>query len=129
MSKIEELDKLERAIKDSEIRLKSIQSAIEQIDKEIAALTPHKRELEENLEFHKKGDAPPLLHEHRKTKTELVKTKNRLSSITNDRKKANDACKQIEDILEKFKKDHAELLKTSENNVLRVMFGGRRGKK
>lgn len=129
MSKIEELDKLDRAIKDAEIRLKSIESNIEQIDKEIAVLSPRKTELEQNIEFHKKANTVPIAHEYKKSKSELSKTKARLILITSDRKKAAQAVKDIQEIIEKFKRDYAELLKTSENNVLKVMFGAKRGKR
>jgi len=129
MSKIEELDKLDKAIKDADIRLKSIQAAIEGIDKEISVLAPRKSELEKNLEFHKKSGTVPLAHEYKKSKAEFTKIKVRLNLITSDRLKAIDACKQVEEIIDKFKRDHMELLRTSEDNVLRVLFGARRGKK
>jgi chromosome segregation ATPase len=129
VSKIEELDRLDREIKNAEIRLKSIQTAIEQTDKEIAVLSPRRSELEQNISFHKKTDAAPILHEYRKAKNELSKTKARLILITADQKKAIQACKDIELIIQRFKKDHLELLKTSDNNVLRVLFGSKRGQK
>ena len=102
MSKIEELDKLERAIRDSEISLKSIQSKIEEMDKEIAVLSPRKTELEQNLEFHKKANTVPIAHEYKKAKTELSKTKARLILITADRKKAYLASQDVEIIIEKI---------------------------
>lgn len=129
MSKIIELDRLDKAIKDGDIRLKSIQDNIEKIDKEIAVLGPRKSELEQNIEFHKKEGIIPLAHEYGKTKKELAQVKARLALITSDQKKAIQAVKDIQLIMEKFKKDHYELLKTSDNNVLRVLFGVNRGKK
>jgi len=128
VSKIEELDKLTKGIADADIKLKSIYSAIEQIDKEIAVLSPRKLELEQNLEFLKKTDTVPIAHEYKKTKVELTKTKVRLTAITSDRKKADDACKQIVEIINKFKNDHMELLRQNEDNVLKVLFGANRGK-
>ena len=129
MSKIDQLDKLDRAIKDAEIRLKSIRTAIEQLDHEINVLNPRKNELEQNIQFHKKAETIPLAHEYKKAKAELSKTKARLILITSDRKKASQACDDIEEIIEKFKRDHTELLKTSENNVLKPVFGDKRGQK
>lgn len=129
MNKNEELDKLDCAIKDCEIKLKSVQSNIEQIDKEIDALRPRQAELEQNIEFHKKSNTVPLAQEYKKAKNELSKTKARLILITSDRKKSDEACKQIQQVIEKFKRDYSNLIATSENNVLRVLFGGRRGKK
>lgn len=128
MSKIDELDKLTKAIADCDIRLKSIRSAVEQIDKEISVLAPRKLELEQNIEFLKKSDIIPIAHEYKKSKAELTKVRTRLTSITSDQKRAVEACKQIEDIISKFKNDHMELLRTSEDNVLKVLFGANRGK-
>ncbi len=129
MSKIEQLDKLDRAIKDSEIRLKSIQTSVEQIDKEINTLEPRKNELERLIGFHKQSETIPIAQEYKKAKAELSKTKARLILINSDYKKAVEACKQIEQIIDKFRKDYYELIKTSENNVLKPIFGGSRGKK
>ena len=129
MSNLEQLDKLDRAIKDAEIRLKSIQASIELIDKEIAHLGPRQIELQQNIEFHKSLGTVPIAHEYKKAKTELSKIKARLILINADRKKADDACKQIEKIMDKFRKDQFELIRINENNVLRVIFGGRRGRK
>ena len=129
MSKTEELDKLDKAIKDADIRLKSIQNNIEQLDKEISVLTPCLTELEKNITFLKKSSTIPLAHEFRKNKTELSKVKARLILICADRKRADEAVKQVMEIIDKFKRDYYNLIKTSENNVLAVEFGGRRGKK
>ena len=128
MGKLEELDAIERALKDSEIKLKSIQGAIENIDKEIAVLAPKKLELEQNLEFHKKSETIPIAHEYKKAKAELIKVRTRLNIITSDKNKAVDACNQVQEIMDKFRRDQAELLKTNENNVLRPTFGGKHGK-
>lgn len=129
MGKLEELDKLNRAIQDVDLRLKSIQANIDKIDNEINILVPQKNELKKNIEFHKSSGTIPLAHEFKKSRAELSKVTARLILITFDRSKAAQACKEIDNILEKFKRDQAKLLKTNENNVLRVIFGGYRGKK
>lgn len=129
MNKIEELDKLSRALADAQIRLKSIQTHVEQIDKEISVLSPRKLELEQNIEFHKKPRSVPLAQEYRKAKTELIKVKNRLALIISDRIKAIQACDDVTTIIDKFKRDHQKLLETSENNIVKGIFGGKRGKR
>lgn len=129
MNKIQQLDTLDKAIKDAEIRLKSIQINIEKIDQEISVLGPRQVELQQNIEFHKKSNTVPIAHEYKKAKAELTKIKERLKMIVGDRLRADQACKDINQIIDKFKRDHFELLKTSENNVLRVLFGGNRGKR
>ncbi len=129
MTLIQELDLLNRAIKDNDIRLYSIKAGIDQLDKEIAVLTPRKKELEQNLEFLKKQETIPLAQEFKKTKAELSKTVSRLNTITADRAKAHQAALTAEQIIAKFKRDHANLVISSENNILKGNFGGRRGKK
>jgi chromosome segregation ATPase len=129
VNKIEELDKLDKILKDSEIRLKSIQSSIEQNSKEISTLSLKKNELEQNIEFHKKDGTIPIANEYKKSKIELSKTKARLILINSDLKKAQQVLKNTEMSIEKVKKDYEELSKVNENNVLRVLFGGDRGKK
>jgi hypothetical protein len=129
MNKLAELDQLCKVISDSEIRLKSVLTNIETIDKEIAVLTPRKNELEQNLEFLKQKDTIPIAQEFKKSKLELSKIKARLCLISSDRAKAAQACKDIEVIIEKFKKDHRKLIITSDDNVLEGNFGAKRGKK
>lgn len=129
MSKIEELDKLDRAIKDAEVNLKSIQTKTEIIAKEIAVLGPRKNELEQNIQFHKRAGSIPIAHEYRKAKLELGKVKGRLALITLDHTKSLQAIKDVAEIIEKFKRDYNALSKTSENNVLQGSFGDKRGKK
>ena len=129
MGKLEELDKLDKAIKDAEIRIKSVQANIEQLEKEISVLSPRKGELEQNIEFHKKEGTVPIAHEYKKAKAELSKVTARLILITSDQKKAIQACKDIDAIINKWKNDQYQLIKTNENNVLKVLFGGERGKK
>lgn len=127
MGFIEEKDKLERALGDAEISLKSILLNIEKIDSEIATLVQRKNELIQNIEFHKKEETIPLVQEHRKAKEELSRVTARLILLSGDRNKSHSAIKTTEIIIEKFKKDHMELLKSSENNILRPNFGARRG--
>jgi chromosome segregation ATPase len=127
VSKIEQLDKLSKAIADADIRLKSIQMNIEKIQAEVSVLSPKKTELKQNIEFHKKEGTIPLAHEFKKARAELSKTTARLILLMSDLKKSQEACQQIAEIIEKFKNDHEALLKTSENNVLRPKFGANRG--
>jgi len=129
MNHLEEADRIDKAIKDAQIRLKSIETNLEQIDKEINILAPRKIELETNLEFHKKSGTIPIAHEYKKSKAELSKVKGRLIFITSERKKTYDACKQVGEVIDKLKRDQTELLRKSEDNVLRVVFGGKSGKR
>lgn len=129
MIKSDELEQLDKAIKNAEISQKSIQANIDKLSKEINTLTQLKDELEENLKFHKRDGIVPLAHEYGKTKKELTKVTNRLNLITSDYKKSVRAIKDVQEIVVKFKRDHIKLLNSSENNVVYGLFGVKRGKK
>jgi chromosome segregation ATPase len=124
-----DLDKLSRAIKDADISLFSVKARIEQLDKEIAILAPRKNELEQNIEFLKKQDTIPLAQEFKKSKAELAKTSSRLNIIVSERVKVYQASLDIEMAIAKFKRDHDQLIIGSENNILKIDFGGKRGKR
>lgn len=129
MTKTEELDQLNKAIKDAETSQKSIQTNIDQITKEINQLTQQKTELEENLEFHKRAGIIPIAHEYGKTKKELTKVVNRLGLLAGDHKKAIHGLSSIQEILVKLKRDYVKMLNSNENNVVHGLFGANRGKK
>lgn len=129
MTKIEELDQLNKAIKDAETSQKSIQTNIDQITKEISQLTQQKTELEENLEFHKRAGIIPIAHEYGKTKKELTKVVNRLGILAEDHKKTIHGLNSIQEILVKLKRDYVKVLNSNENNVVHGLFGANRGKK
>jgi hypothetical protein len=99
------------------------------LDKEINTLYPKKNELEQNIGFHKRSGTIPLASEYKKSKTELSQVQARLNIITSERNRAYDASRSVQKILDKFKRDHAALLRGNENNVLRVLFGRKRGKR
>jgi CII-binding regulator of phage lambda lysogenization HflD len=128
VGKIEEIDKLTRALADADIKLKSIIANIEKIDKEISVLGPRKNELQQNLEFLKSSGTIPIAHEYKNAKLELSKTIARLILISSDLKKSNQACSDVERIIDKFKRDLAKLSKIDDNNVLRPIFGAKHGK-
>lgn len=127
MSKIEQLDKLEKTLKDAEIHLKSIESTMEKIDKELVALGARKNELENNIAFHKKQSTIPLVNEHRKSKTELSKITTRFNLVTADKLAAIRALAGTKEVIEKFKKAYSEIY--NQNNVVPGIFGAKNEKK
>jgi hypothetical protein len=129
VSKASDLLELEKCIKESELTYKSIQTNIDQQIKEIHTLTKQRVLLEGNLEFHKRAGIIPIAHEYGKTKKELTKVINRLTLVTDDHKKAVKGLSNLCEIIDKFKRDHAELSNSNDNNVVRALFGARRGKK
>lgn len=129
MTKTQEINKIDGLIKDALVSLNNIRTLIDQIDKEVALLSPNRIILEQNIEFLKKQETIPLAHEYRKIKQELSNTKKRLEFIITDRDNKNKACSDIENIIEQYKKKRAILIISGANNILRVNFGGRNGKR
>lgn len=127
MGNLQEIDKLDRAVKDAEIRLKSIRHNLEKIDHEITVLEPLQRELEENIEFLKKTGTIPMAQEFKKTKQELAKTKARLVLLLADRPKVSGACDEIERIIQKFRKDIQDLILSDDKKVLKFKRGNKNG--
>lgn len=122
MGHLQELDKLSRATSDAEIRLKSIYAALDKLQHEISVLTPLELQLQENITFLKRAETIPILNEYRKVKQELIKTKTRLNLIATDRDRTMQACIDVEQIIERFKKDYYKLLVSGENNLLKGKF-------
>lgn len=128
MGRLDECDKLDKYLKDADIKLKSILANIEKIDKEISVLGPRKNELEQNLEFHKKEGTIPIAQEYKAAKAELSKVTARLIMLNSDRKKSDQACADIELIMDKYRRELIKLMKVDDNNVLRPKFGAKNGK-
>lgn len=127
MGNLQEIDKLDRAMKDAEIRLKSIRHNLEKIDHEITVLEPLQKELEENIEFLKRTGTIPMAQEFRKTKQELAKTKARLGLLLVDRPKVSNACDEVESIIHKFRKDIQDLILSDDKKVLKFQRGNKNG--
>ena len=118
-----ELDKIDRLIKDSEIRLKSIELSVAKTEHEIGILKPLQEQLEQNLAFLKSSNAVPIAHEFRKVKQELIKTKARLSMILLDRCKAAEAVEEVKRAIDEMRRKYRELATANLNNVLIGKFG------
>lgn len=122
MSKQVELEKLDRSIKDGEIRLRTAKTNIEALDKEIDSLSSLEIQLEENVKCLKKNNVVAIATEFKKAKEDLAKTKARLIALKNDRELFKKSAKDIETFTNKAKEDIEKLQKTGDNNVLRGKF-------
>ncbi len=126
MSKSEDLSKLEHIIKDMENRLKSFNSNVDTIQKEIDFLLNLERQLESNITMLKGIKIVALASEYKKAREDLKKTKNRLTQLKSDRMINERAFKELKAMLEKNKESYEKLHKQSENNVLQGKFGRKR---
>lgn len=128
MSKVVEIEKLDRAIRDGEIRIRTVQSNIEQLSKEIEAITTLQEQLEDNLKCLKKKNITVIATEFKKAKEDLAKSKTRLTVLGNERENFKKAADNAKVVMEKAK-EQLEKLKKSDDNVLTGKFGRKDGQK
>jgi hypothetical protein len=117
-----ELEKADRLVKDADVKLRTINTALEGVNREIQQLVAVEVQLEENLQFLKKKNIIALAQEYKKGKEDLMKTKNRLSMLRIDHSNISRAQVDCEAYLQKAKQSYAKLLK-GDNNVVRGKFG------
>ena len=128
MSRQQELDKLDRAIKDADIRLKSIKNSLDVIEKEINQLTVLEVELAQNLAILRKKRIVAMAAEYRKARVELERAKSRLSMLKVNRNNAQAAFEEMSVFLKTAKENYASILKEANNNVLKGKFGKKDGR-
>ena len=127
MSKLVELEKLDRAIKDGEIRIRTVQNNIDQLTKEIDQLTTLEKQLEENLDCLKKKNVTVIATEFRKAKEDLTRTKARLTNLGNERENFKKSLDNASQVMEKARAEIEKLKKAENNNVLQGKFGRKDG--
>ncbi len=126
MSRQGDLEKIDRNIKDSEIRLKTFEVNIGTLKKEIDFLVQLEEQLESNISFLKKIKIVTLAEEYKKAKEDLKKTKIRITQLKSDRMINEKAHRELGLLLEKNKELYDKLAQQNENNVLQGKFGGGR---
>ncbi len=118
MSHTEDLKKIDRVIKDAEIRIKTMKTSIDAIDKELISISVFRQTLEDNVKCLKTNKVIALATEYKKAKEELKRTKFRIGSLENDRKHFASVLKEAEILLRKSKEDIEKLNSVGDNNVL-----------
>jgi chromosome segregation ATPase len=121
-----DLEKLGHNIKDCENRLKTFNSNIDTIQKEVEFLSHLESQLETNIGILKKVKIVTLATEYKKAKEDLKKTKIRLTQLKSDKAINEKAHKELSFLLDKNKEVYDKLTKQSENNVLQGKFGRKR---
>jgi hypothetical protein len=123
-----DLDKLDRNIKDTEIRLGTFKINIGTIQKEIDFLSNVESQLQTNISFLKKNKIVALASEYKKSREDLKKTKIRLVQLKSDRTINEKSHKELGLMLEKNKEAYDKLAQAGDNNVLQGKFGKGRGR-
>jgi hypothetical protein len=121
MSSAEYFNKASHALLDAEIKLNTISSQLEKLDREIGMLMSVQANLEENVRFLKESRVIVMANEYRKIKTDLQTVKTRQSFLRIDRATILKVEKQAEIVYNKAKLDYKKaysLLHGPANNVL-----------
>lgn len=122
VSYLEDLDKLDKTIKDSEIRFRQAKASLDAMEKEIDRLAGLEIELERNLVFLKKKHIIALAVEFRRAKIALTNTKNRLAFLRIDRENVRRAYNEIEAFMKKCRELYIKTMTNSGNNVIHIDF-------
>jgi hypothetical protein len=126
MGKTEELTKIDRAIKDCELRLKTFEANISTLKKEVDFLLNMEKQLSENIAYLKKIKVIALAKEFKDAREDLKKTKIRILQLKSDLVINEKAYKDVEKILEKNKESYDKFAKQDDNNVVQGKFGRKR---
>lgn len=126
MSRQTDLEKIDRNIKDSEIRLKTFDLNIGTIQKELDFLSNLESQLQTNITFLKKNKIVALASEYKKAREDLKKTKIRITQLKSDKTINEKAHKELGYMLEKNREAYDKLAQKSENNVFVGKFGRKR---
>jgi chromosome segregation ATPase len=125
VNRTEDLAKLDRNIKDCENRLKTFNSNVDTIQKEIDFLVQIETQLESNISYLKKIKIVTLAQEYKKAKEDLKKTKIRLTQLKSDKTINEKAHKELNYLLQKNKEAYDKLAEQN-NNILQGKFGRKR---
>jgi predicted nucleic acid-binding Zn-ribbon protein len=118
MSKLENITKLDRAIKDAEIRIRTVLVNVEALTKEIDLLSSKAKTLEENVKCLKQNRIIAVAQEFKKSKEELYRTRSRITTLGNDREHFLKSSDDMKAFIEKTKKELEKLTNDNDNNVL-----------
>lgn len=118
MGRTDELSKIDRSIKDADIRIKTVQMNLDALGKEIAKVMELERILRENVKYLKTQKIIAIAQEFKKAKEDLKKTQSRLMILKNDQERFKKSLKDAENFIKQARKDYEKIQEMGENNVL-----------
>lgn len=122
-----DLEKIDRTLKDGEIRLRTVKTNLDALEKEIQNLSSLESQLAENVKCLKKKNIVAIATEYKKAKEELSKIRQRAIALKNDREHFKKASEEVECSMKKAKEELEKLQRLGDNNVLRGKFGKKDG--
>jgi predicted nucleic acid-binding Zn-ribbon protein len=127
VGRTDDLEKIEKDIKDTETRLKTLKTSMEALDLEIKKITTLEHVLIDNVKILKKQQVIAIAKEFGHAKDELKKVRARLVDLENDRQHFYKVYKEIREILKSSQLQFSKMISESKNNVIR--FRRKNGKK
>lgn len=118
MSKTDDISRLDRSIKDAEIRINTLLSQVESYKKELDILLNKEKLLEENVKCLKKNRIIAIAQEFKKAKSELKITRDRITLLSNDKDHFLKSSEDMKTFIEKTKQELTRLQNLNDNNVL-----------
>lgn len=123
MSKQIELERLDRAIKDSNIRACTVKNNIEVLDRDISNMEELECTIEENLKFLKQQKIVAIADQFKKAKEDLARTRIRLITLKNEREDYRKALNNVHKVIRDSAEAIEKIKRDGDNNVLRANFG------
>jgi uncharacterized protein YoxC len=118
VGRTDDITKIDRAIKETEARLKTLQINIDALDLEIKKFLDFENTLLENVKILKTKRVIAIAQEFKKSKEELKRVKGRLVVLRNDREHFNKVFQDTDDVLKGMQSQLQKILTDGENNVL-----------
>lgn len=119
MGRTDDLTKLERTVKETDARLKTLLSNLQALDFEIKKIVVLERTLVENVKILKTKQVIAIAQEFKKAKEELRSVKVRLVALRNDREHFSKAFKDTKEFLKTLEAQHRKIVREGENNVIK----------
>lgn len=122
MSFLDELEELNKRIKDVEYKVQSMKIGIEKAEREFALLLSLEMTLIENIKNLKDLYLIVTVGEFKRAKSDLDKTKRRLGILRIEIDSLIHSKKRVEDFLDSLRKDYRHTLNASYDNVVKIDF-------
>lgn len=119
MGRTDELEKVEKTIKETEARLKTLKTNLDAIDLEIKKIATFERTLVFNVKMLKTRQVVAIAKEFKNSKEELKKVKARLLVLRNDKEHFSNVFKDVHDFLKSTRTQHSKIVQDGENNVIK----------
>jgi chromosome segregation ATPase len=123
MSKQIELENLDRAIRDGNIRAQTVKTNMEILSREIESLDQAEIALEENLKFLKQQKIIAIAEEFKKIKDELARVRVRLITSKNERADYQKSLDHTNQTIQWSIEAIDKIKRNGDNNVLHANFG------